>query len=292
MAEKPNESQDASKVISLNIMCAICSEFYKPTDTVFSTTCGHLFHFECLFRWITRVEKCPQCSQKCQKQRVHRVFLNFGEFTVEDQNLQQEQEQNETKEEDVSLVPTWYPMWISPEIPASDQLPKGVVQGGTDDEGNPAYVARVYFRNDLLPAAYVPSRKAVLASYACKGYALNNELEILLVKNYKWVKASNGDIPPYAIVGGYSELRESLYIGRAMYENMQLLGKVHRSHKTMYMHYKGKEVNCKEYEVLVTDTVVHNNESSDEENFIIENFHNNEGEGGDDFEGFRAAPAL
>ncbi|KAH8331495.1 hypothetical protein KR074_004513, partial [Drosophila pseudoananassae] len=44
-----NESSPA-----LNILCPICNEFFKETDVINSTSCGHVFHKNCLTRWLNR----------------------------------------------------------------------------------------------------------------------------------------------------------------------------------------------------------------------------------------------
>ena len=54
---------------------------------VFSTTCGHIFHNNCLNTWLGRGEEtCPSCRHLCYHQNsstpnTHKVFLHFeGEF--------------------------------------------------------------------------------------------------------------------------------------------------------------------------------------------------------------------
>jgi hypothetical protein len=38
----------------MNISCAICRELFVAASDVFTTDCGHLFHYACLIQWIER----------------------------------------------------------------------------------------------------------------------------------------------------------------------------------------------------------------------------------------------
>ncbi|XP_037940978.1 uncharacterized protein LOC119679859 [Teleopsis dalmanni] len=225
---------------SLNVMCAICAEFYKSTDYVYSTTfCGHLFHQQCLLHWLTRAQNCPQCKRFCNRNRVHRVYLNFGERTAEDDAL----------DEELSNSPIWLPL-EPPTHNGPEKIPEGAIKAGKDQNGNDIYVARVYYAEDLLPANYIPNVGGAYTPYGCDAHFVRNDVEVLVECDCEWISAANGDVPPNAIITGYTSSGEHLYTGRAQYNNIMLPGKVHPSHKVLYMPYEGKEVNVKEYEVL------------------------------------------
>lgn len=38
----------------MNIICVICSDLLVPSDDVFYTPCGHIFHFACVTQWLER----------------------------------------------------------------------------------------------------------------------------------------------------------------------------------------------------------------------------------------------
>lgn len=235
------EAEAISRAESLNVLCAICNEFYNANDIIYTTSsCGHVFHKGCLDRWLNRSHTCPQCRANCHRQRTHRIFLNFAERTEveEEQNMERLQIQ-------------WVPMDLS-DPPATVDL-EGAVQCGTDHEGFDTYVARVYFDEDLLPANYVPQKKGVYAPWGCSAHFLNTEADLLVLTDceLKWEPASNGDIPPNALKSGYSETGEPLYTGRGVYEGRTLLGKVHQSHRVLYMPNNRAEVCSGTYEVLV-----------------------------------------
>ncbi|KAH8369593.1 hypothetical protein KR093_000235, partial [Drosophila rubida] len=225
---------------SLNVLCAICNEFYNANDVICSTsTCGHIFHMDCLNRWLRRSNTCPQCRAVCHRQRVHRIFLNFAARTEGDEdNVERVQIQ-------------WVPIDLS-DPTATIEL-DGAVQSGTTVDGIDTYVARGYYQEDLLPGGFVPQNRVVLASHACSAHRLRTEVDLLVLTDceYKWQSAEDGRVPKNALVAGYSELGEVLYTGRGVYQGHTILGKVHPSHHVLYMPYNEEEVNARTYEVLV-----------------------------------------
>ncbi|XP_043503286.1 E3 ubiquitin-protein ligase TRAIP-like isoform X2 [Polistes fuscatus] len=63
-----------------------------PSDDVFYTLCGHIFHFMCLVKWLERSKTCPQCREKTDKSKIHRIYFNFSnnDTIVEDSSYLQE----------------------------------------------------------------------------------------------------------------------------------------------------------------------------------------------------------
>ncbi|KOC69146.1 TRAF-interacting protein [Habropoda laboriosa] len=62
----------------MNIVCVICSDLLVPSDDVFHTPCGHIFHFVCLTQWLERSKSCPQCREKTTNHKIHRIYFNFS----------------------------------------------------------------------------------------------------------------------------------------------------------------------------------------------------------------------
>ena len=53
--------------------CAICLEKFQEGDQLCSSRnmdCKHVFHSECIYRWLLKHEECPYCRQ---------IFLLYGE---------------------------------------------------------------------------------------------------------------------------------------------------------------------------------------------------------------------
>ncbi|KAH8331034.1 hypothetical protein KR067_010582, partial [Drosophila pandora] len=152
-----------------------------------------------------------------------------------------------------SLPHKWVPMILGPNAsPNTCELPQGVVQCGTDDEGNTAYVARVIKGRELLPASYVPAKKAALASTCHVAYWITEDVEVLVLENChpKWIAGQFGKYPPDALETGYSDTGEVTYTGRSFFKGSLRIGKVHPSFMTMFVAHNHQEKSVFDYEVL------------------------------------------
>lgn len=174
------------------------------------------------------------------------MYLNFGERTELD--------------DEADAIPSNFLHWTL--LEDTKNVPAGAIKCGTDPDGNDAYVARVNFSEDLLPANFIPAKEGAYAPWSCRAHYIKEDIELLLDADCIWVPASNGNVPENAIVTGYTEMGEDLYTGRAQYEGILLGGKVHRSHGVLYMPFNGQEVNIKEYEVLVRNVAASEQEIS------------------------------
>ncbi|GAB6022275.1 hypothetical protein CHUAL_006403 [Chamberlinius hualienensis] len=65
----------------MKFSCIICSEYFEPTDDVSGTTCGHIFHHNCLFKWFDQSYSCPQCrkSLKRNKDVIAKLYFDCNE---------------------------------------------------------------------------------------------------------------------------------------------------------------------------------------------------------------------
>ncbi|KAL7298325.1 hypothetical protein TKK_0008671 [Trichogramma kaykai] len=62
----------------MNIQCAICQDVLEPSNDIFITPCGHVFHFPCLVQWLEKSQTCPQCRAKVKRDGVTRIYFNFA----------------------------------------------------------------------------------------------------------------------------------------------------------------------------------------------------------------------
>ncbi|CAK9800031.1 E3 ubiquitin-protein ligase TRAIP [Anthophora quadrimaculata] len=62
----------------MNIVCVICSDLLVPSDDVFRTPCGHIFHFVCLTQWLERSKSCPQCRERTTNTNIHKIYFSFS----------------------------------------------------------------------------------------------------------------------------------------------------------------------------------------------------------------------
>ncbi|TMW41169.1 hypothetical protein DOY81_013751 [Sarcophaga bullata] len=197
MEENREQKPDNNTSTSLNILCAICSEFFKSTDIIESTTkCGHVFHRQCLYRWVSRSNTCPQCRAPVHKYNVHRLYLNFCEPTSLD---------------DIEVEPIKGFEWL--------------------------YVDETITEKELADIGFVLGDD--------KEDISNDDAE------YKWVSASEGEVPENALETGYCETGEILYTARAVYNDRVRYGKLHPSHGCTYMPYKAYSLKYDTYECYV-----------------------------------------
>lgn len=75
--------------------------------------------------------------------------------------------------------------------------------------------------------------------------------KFFVARNVKWVPAANGVIPTNAVVGGYRQNFERIYIGRAVHQNRLIVGKIVPRNGVLYIPYGGKEHKFTQYEQLV-----------------------------------------
>lgn len=69
---------------------------------------------------------------------------------------------------------------------------------------------------------------------------------------FQWVRSGDGHIPPNAVVGGRQSNGETLYVGRAEIGGSLAIGKIHPSHRCIYVPFDGSEHNIHQYEVLIS----------------------------------------
>lgn len=229
---------------ALNILCAICAEFFNNADVIYSTRCGHVFHKHCLYQWLHRSNTCPQCRKSCLRFHCHQLFVNFVERSLNEENLPE-----------IELPKSYEWIYIDPDFMDSEESLTGALHFGKDEEGNDIYAARGMLNDDLIPAYYVPKKKAVIAPWGFRSHRLVEDIELLDISNddaeYKWIAASNGAIPDKAFATGQTIMRDTLYTARAEHDGKILYGKLHQRYNTAYMPYGKLEVCNSNYEVLV-----------------------------------------
>lgn len=113
------------------VNCPICSEILLPSDVLYSTPCGHIFHDSCLIRWISWWDffkifpffvyfflrpkfltsnkfsflypnpssntTCPQCRQVCSSSTIHRIYLPEVNFQDQDSLVERMNDINRQK---------------------------------------------------------------------------------------------------------------------------------------------------------------------------------------------------
>ena len=77
-------------------MCSICMDNYTDDDSIFQTTCSHIFHLTCLDRWIqTGAISCPLCRHNnigecCRRiQTLSLPNTDVSNLNIDENNLGQ-----------------------------------------------------------------------------------------------------------------------------------------------------------------------------------------------------------
>lgn len=130
---------------------------------------------------------------------------------------------------------------------------KAVVAGYEGHDGSPLWVIRARHEGDLIPGKLAIKHRAAYVPWGGKENSVQN-FEVLCARPEKvrWVESKDGAVPPNAIAAGNTYSGETLFVGRARQQGSLTPGKVHPSHKVMYMSFAGNEIPHKIYEVLCT----------------------------------------
>ncbi|XP_055371659.1 uncharacterized protein LOC129605757 isoform X2 [Condylostylus longicornis] len=136
-----------------------------------------------------------------------------------------------------------------PKSPYSD-IPPHSVHAGHDSDGDTIYVGRSNYNGDWLPAKVIPRKNT---AYVCWG---GQEIpvhtyDVLCGIGYSWQPGFAGTVPPGAVSAGATTSGEMLYVGRGHWQGSLTPGKIHPSHRCLYIPYGGQEVRLDSYEVLI-----------------------------------------
>ncbi|KAM3966907.1 uncharacterized protein ACR2FA_011790 [Aphomia sociella] len=155
-----------------------------------------------------------------------------------------------------NVAPVFAPVveWI-PTNPtaAASFTDRAVVAGYEGHDGSPLWVIRARYQGDLIPGKLaIKHRSAFVAWGGDENSVQNFEVCCARPEKVRWVECRDGAVPPNAIAAGNTASGETLFVGRAKYQGSLTPGKVHPSHKVMYISFGGNEVPHKVYEVLCT----------------------------------------
>ncbi|CAH2040647.1 unnamed protein product, partial [Iphiclides podalirius] len=128
---------------------------------------------------------------------------------------------------------------------------KAIIAGYEGYDGSPLWIIRARYEGDLIPGKLAIKHHAAYVPWGGKENPVQN-IEVCCARPEKvrWMESRDGVIPPNAIAGGNTSSGEPLYIGRAKEQGSLTPGKVHPSHKALYMPFAGNEIAHKVYEIL------------------------------------------
>ncbi|XP_059058483.1 uncharacterized protein LOC131851940 [Achroia grisella] len=130
---------------------------------------------------------------------------------------------------------------------------KAVVAGYEGHDGSPLWVIRARYEGDLIPGKLAIKHRVAYVAWGGRENSVQN-IEVLCARpeRVRWVESRDGAVPPNAITAGNTSSGEPLFVGRAKQQGSLTPGKVHPSHKVLYISFAGNEVPHRVYEVLCT----------------------------------------
>ena len=162
------------------------------------------------------------------------------------------------------------------EIISDGSLPTDALPAGIFPDGEILYVGENQHRGDQIPGYVVHREKCLHLCWGSGEHCYDKGYKLLIVDEldaFEWNTYSNGEVPSTAIPGGATRNGETLYIGRTVTNSdvmvgktwqrhpislphsrvtdTQLIGKIHCSHKCLYVPWAGKEYIYPSYEVLM-----------------------------------------
>ena len=70
----------------MNIACPTCLEIFTSKCDISTIRCGHVFHSECLKKWLERNNSCPQCRKSCRYSPIIKLYFSENETDSETNN--------------------------------------------------------------------------------------------------------------------------------------------------------------------------------------------------------------
>ena len=73
----------------MGFYCPICLESFTSKCEISSTQCGHIFHSDCIQKWLKLKRQCPVCLEKAFS--AHKIFLPIEQVNTNCKNYQIDQ---------------------------------------------------------------------------------------------------------------------------------------------------------------------------------------------------------
>ena len=77
----------APKFAKMNIACSICWESFSESCIIATTKCGHVFHFECIQKWINKKQECAQCRQNCEIGEITKLYFSEDKSALDENQV-------------------------------------------------------------------------------------------------------------------------------------------------------------------------------------------------------------
>lgn len=80
----------------MSIVCSICTHSVA-TGKVVITKCSHLFHEQCILKWLKKSSICPICRIGMRKQSLRQVFVDQRDDIFENTAVKSKIEELQTE---------------------------------------------------------------------------------------------------------------------------------------------------------------------------------------------------
>ena len=72
----------------MNVACSICLESFTLTSDIYTTLCGHVFHYKCIQKWLeSGNQHCSTCRQDCSIVEIVKLYFSENESALENNNF-------------------------------------------------------------------------------------------------------------------------------------------------------------------------------------------------------------
>ncbi|MCL6417651.1 DUF3421 domain-containing protein [Aestuariirhabdus sp. Z084] len=133
--------------------------------------------------------------------------------------------------------------WVSA---SHGDIPSGSLMSGHEADGETLYVCRATYEGGVHPGKVRSTLGACNIGWGGK------EIPVEQYETYViWQQATDGEVPPFAVVAGHESDGEKLYICRGNYNGGVHSGKVRSAFGACNLGWGGEEVMVNPYEVLI-----------------------------------------
>ena len=88
----------------MNSVCSSCLELFTSRSDISTTPCGHVFHTECIKKWLENGQNnCSQCWKSCGPYQINKLYFSEADSEnalvseLMEENLKLQSEATESK---------------------------------------------------------------------------------------------------------------------------------------------------------------------------------------------------
>ncbi|KFM71411.1 TRAF-interacting protein, partial [Stegodyphus mimosarum] len=77
----------------MRAFCPICADLFDEDSSMVAPPCGHVFHENCLLKWLNESRTCPDCRIRVTQEKIIKLYFGVqkcGSFNVENATAENE----------------------------------------------------------------------------------------------------------------------------------------------------------------------------------------------------------